>query len=153
MSDYATLADLLLPELIDLNITISSKKKLLEHMAAMLAAHPSHNLKPKEIYHLLLEREKMGNTGIGEGIALPHNRCQGLQDAVLAIVSLDNAIDYDSIDNQPVNIAFGLLVPVDANDQHLTLLSKIATLVREPGRKDALLDLRDGQQLIDSIKG
>lgn len=151
MSDESNLSGVIAPERVSLNTEISSKKKLLEKMAELLASDSSLELKPKEVLHLLLDREKVGNTGIGEGIALPHSRCAHVPKAVLAVVTTHQAVDYDSIDSQPVQLAFGLLVPQEANAQHLTLLSKIAQIMRVPGRLDTIVAMQDAQALLDSI--
>ncbi len=151
MPDESNLSQVLSPEHINLNAPISSKKKLLEEMAGLLASDTSLGLRQKDIFHLLLEREKVGNTGIGEGIALPHSRCANIPKAVLAVISVQEAVDYDSIDKRPVKLAFGLLVPENANEQHLALLSKIARIMRISGRLDEISAIHDPSKLISSI--
>lgn len=153
MSETSPLAELLTPSLISLNCEVSSKKRLLEEMANLLASDPDVTLSAKEVFGLLLEREKMGNTGIGAGVALPHSRCSSVPKAVLAIISVSPGIDYDSIDREPVTLAFGLLVPQEASDQHLSILSQIAKLMRQDGRMEQIMNATNSAQLIDLIAG
>lgn len=151
MPDESKLSVVLSPDRVSLNAPIASKKKLLEEMAGLLASDASLDLKQKDVFHLLLDREKVGNTGIGEGIALPHSRCASIPSAVLAVICVQEAVDYDSIDQQPVKLAFGLLVPEHANEQHLKLLSKIAQIMRVPGRLSEIAAIQDSHGFIASI--
>ena len=120
-------------------------------MASLLASDSDVELHAKEVFGLLLEREKMGNTGIGAGVALPHSRCASVPKAVLGIISVNSGIDYDAIDNEPVKIAFGLLVPQEANDQHLSILSQIAKIMRQDGRMQQILEIETPAQLIETF--
>ena len=142
------------PALISVQSDISSAKKLLQQMAHLLAkplpAQTDENIE-KNVYHCLLEREKIGNTGIGNGIALPHCRCADTEKAIIAIITLTRAIDFDSADGQAVDIAFGLLVPEDASQHHLNLLADIARLLSSQGVKDQLVCAGSVDQIIDLI--
>jgi len=139
-------------QLISVQSNISSRKKLLEHMAHLLTIPLEEDTKEKEIYHCLLEREKLGNTGIGNGVALPHSRSDHASTAVVAIISLENAIDYDSIDRKPVDIAFGLLVPQEATQEHLNLLADIARIMSNDSNKKALSSAKSADEIISLIK-
>ncbi|MCW8908198.1 MAG: PTS sugar transporter subunit IIA, partial [Sedimenticola sp.] len=97
----------------------------------------------------LLERERLGSTGLGNGIALPHARMAGVGEARGAFVQLQSKADFDAIDRQPVDLVFGLLVPEQATEEHLQLLARLATLfsddsfcerLRKAGNPQALLD-------------
>jgi len=125
-------------DLISVQSGITSRKKLLQEMARMLSL-PLHDAREKDIYHCLLEREKLGNTGIGNGVALPHSRYEQSDNAIIAIITIKEAIDYDSIDRQPVDVAFGLLVPTNATSEHLNLLAAIAKLMSDQSKKNELL--------------
>jgi len=139
-------------ELISVQSEIASRKKLLEEMARLLTIPLDKTTKEKDIYHYLLEREKLGNTGIGNGVALPHSRAQEAQTAVIAIITLKEAIDYDSLDRQPVDVAFGLLVPQEANQEHLNLLAEIASLMSDDNNKKALSSASSAEQIIQLIE-
>ncbi len=138
-------------DLILVNIDISSTKKLLEQMARLLTTALDDEAREKDIYHQLLEREKLGNTGIGNGVALPHSRCEQTNKAVVAIISLNNAVDYDSIDKQHVDLAFGLLVPKEATQEHLNLLADIAKLMSDPAKKAELSKAQSPKNVIELI--
>lgn len=139
-------------DLISIKADISSRKKLLEEMAHLLTIPLDEETKEKDIYHCLLEREKLGNTGIGNGVALPHSRSNYAQTAVIAIITLQNPIDYDSIDRQAVDIAFGLLVPEEATQEHLNLLADIARIMSVEKNKKALSNASTTQEMIKLIK-
>ena len=124
--------------LIQVQSEISSSKRLVESMATLLTSGLGPQAKEKDVYHLLLEREKLGNTGVGNGVAIPHSRCAFTNQAVVAIITLEQAVDYDSLDRQPVDVAFGLLVPQEATQDHLNLLADIARLMSNPKYKAAL---------------
>lgn len=106
----------------------------------------------KDVYHSLLEREKLGNTGIGKGIAIPHSRFEGADTALIAIITLEAAIDYDSLDNQDVNVAFGLLVPQEANETHLAILANIAKLMSIAENRSALSAVTTSSEALSLIE-
>jgi PTS system nitrogen regulatory IIA component len=138
-------------KLIHVNADISSAKKLLEQMARLLTTGLDDDAREKDIYHQLLEREKLGNTGIGNGVALPHSRCDQAATAVVAVISLKNPIDFDSVDKQEVNLAFGLLVPKEASQEHLNLLADIARLMSDPHKKDKLSMAKTSLEIIELV--
>lgn len=139
-------------ELILIQAEVSSAKKLLQEMARLLTIPLDTEIKEKDVYHCLLEREKLGNTGIGNGVALPHSRCSDATNAIVAIISLKEGVDYDSADRQPVDLAFGLLVPEDANQDHLNLLADIARLMSTPENKRKISAVQSGKEMISTIK-
>ncbi len=138
-------------KLISVNAEISSAKKLLEEMARLLTTALDDDVREKDIYHLLLEREKLGNTGIGNGVAVPHSRSDQANTAIVAIISLQQPIDFDSIDKQEVDLAFGLLVPKEASQEHLNLLADIARLVSDPDKKNQLSVAKTPSEVIALI--
>jgi len=146
-------------ELIAIHSDVSSRKKLFEKMANLLTIalkqglneEDQEEIKEKDIYHQLWEREKLGNTGIGNGVALPHSRCAQANRAIIAIITMNQAIDYDSLDRQPVDVAFGLLVPTDATQDHLNLLADIARMMSNSEHKNALRNADSATQVIDMI--
>jgi PTS system nitrogen regulatory IIA component len=112
---------------IALDQNTSSKKRVLEQAAALLAADP---VEPgaEQIFERLLERERLGSTGLAGGVALPHARIPGTNEARGAFLRLAAAVDFDSMDGEPVDLVFALLVPEDATEEHLQLLAKLAEL-------------------------
>lgn len=142
--------DLLSPARIDLDASISSKKRLLEHMASMLAR--GNAIDEQSAFRVLVERERLGSTGVGHGVALPHGRMKDLDDAVLALAVLNQALDYQAPDNEHVRIVVGLLVPEAASDTHLQILARLAELLNEPRLRDRLLQAKDKQAVLSAIK-
>lgn len=148
---HSVLFETLDADLILVNAEISSAKKLLEKMAHLLTTALDDEVRERDIYHQLLEREKLGNTGIGNGVALPHSRCAQANKAVVAIITLNNSVDYDSSDKQEVDVAFGLLVPLEASQEHLNLLADIARLMSDPNKKTKLTNAKSAQDAIELI--
>lgn len=121
------LSDLLEPRSVSVANAAGSKKRVLEEAAALLAAAIAGS-EQESIYERLLERERLGSTGVGHGVALPHARIDGLTRAHGAFVQLAAGVDYDAIDGKPVDLVFALVVPQEATEEHLQLLAKLATL-------------------------
>ena len=113
-----------------------SKKRVLEHAAQLLAQQD--NELGEGIFERLLERERLGSTGLAGGVALPHARMPGIQQTRAAFLKLAHAVDFDSMDDQPVDLVFALLVPEDATDEHLKLLADLARLLHDPALRDKL---------------
>ncbi|MCG8314402.1 MAG: PTS IIA-like nitrogen regulatory protein PtsN [Pseudomonadales bacterium] len=103
----------------------SSKKRVLEN-AAGLIAQQAPEFTANELFDNLISRERLGSTGIGKGIAIPHCRAKHCSSVIGALFKLQEAVDFDAIDNEPVDIMFVLLVPEEATEEHLQLLSQIA---------------------------
>lgn len=120
-------ANFLTLERIDCHNKATSKKRALEEMGRLLATI-APDLTQDKVFDHLLERERLGSTGLGHGVALPHARIKGLTQACGALIQLDGGIDYDAIDGRPVDLIFGLLVPHDATQEHLQLLATLASL-------------------------
>ena len=149
-NQYSELQKYLKKNQIETNIDLGSKKKLLENMARLLCKNidSSHE---KNAYHSLIERERLGSTGIGNGIALPHGRLADIERPIVAIITLKSAIDYDALDKQAVNIAFGLLVPKEATQEHLNILAQISKLLSDIHVKSKLLSSESCDDIIQII--
>ena len=104
---------------------IQSKKRLLEFIAELFAEH-NPQTEATTIFESLIERERLGSTGLGKGIALPHARIDGLENAKAIFVRTQDSIDFDAIDGQPVDLVIALLVPTNASDAHLKILAGLA---------------------------
>ncbi len=105
-----------------------SKKRVLEQIAN-LVARELPDLDGQDIFESLVAREKLGSTGFGNGIAIPHCRLPGCTAPISALLRLDSAVDFDAIDGAPVDLLFVLLVPEAATDEHLELLRQIASML------------------------
>jgi len=128
----------LLPEsnvLIDLDV--SSKKRVFEQVGLVFENNKS--IARSEVFDSLFAREKLGSTGLGQGIAIPHGRIKGLKEAVGAVVRTRQPIPFDAPDGQNVSIIFVLLVPDRATDMHLQILSELAQMFSEKSFREQLL--------------
>ena len=106
-------------------VQCNSKKRILE-IISNIAAKNNDNIDETTVLTSLLNRERMGSTGIGNGIALPHGRLAGLESFIAIIVTSNPAINFDALDNQPVDIFFALLVPEEQTEGHLQTLATVA---------------------------
>mgnify|MGYP001806170311 CR=1 FL=1 len=126
--------DLINEARIGCGLEIASKKRLLETLAELLARdHP--RLQTETVFEHLLERERLGSTGLGHGIALPHARMKDVGEVIGAFVQTVRGVDYDAADGEPVDLAFALLVPEAANEEHLRLLAHLASLFSDPNMR------------------
>ena len=128
----------------------TSKKRLLKDMANLLATD-NKTIHSKEIFHRLTEREKLGSTGIGHGIALPHARAKNIKTPVIAILSLTTNIDFDAIDSKPIQLAVGLLIPENANETHLKLLAELAAFFSDEQLRSKTLASTQANELYSLI--
>ena len=108
--------------------SVSSKKAALEMLSDTLSYQDS-NLSKSKVLDGLLAREKLGSTGLGEGIAIPHCRIQELDNIYIAMLKLEEGVEYEASDDKPVFFLFCLVVPEDSNDEHLELLANLAELL------------------------
>lgn len=119
------LADILTSGRIATGIAVTSKKRALEEIAKLLALG-TDGLAAADIVTSLANREKLGSTGLGHGVAIPHGRVAGITRSIGAFIRLKHPVDYDTHDGQPVDLVFGLLVPQHATGEHLQHLAAIA---------------------------
>ena len=152
MNSTINLVSSLQIERIEVQSEISSSKRILETIASLLTKGLNGEVREKDIYHQLLEREKLGNTGVGDGVAIPHSRCAYADEAIVALITLNEPVDYDSIDRKPVDVVFGLLVPQEATQDHLNLLAEIARLMSNPRHKAALASSKSEDEAMSLIK-
>ncbi len=127
-----------------------SKKKVLETLAGMLAQRSGLDL--QTVFECLLEREKLGSTGLGKGIAVPHCRIADITRPLTCLLRTETGVDYDAPDGAPVSLFFALLVPADANDEHLQLLADLARKLDNPARVKRLLLATDAEQIIAALQ-
>jgi PTS system nitrogen regulatory IIA component len=114
----------------------SSKKQVLQELARK--ASEISGLEEREVFDVLLERERLGTTGVGGGIAIPHGKLAALERLCGVFARADRAIDFDSIDDQPVDLIFLLLAPESGGADHLKALARVSKLLRDPGTCDKL---------------
>ena len=125
------ISELLNPDRVTCGQESSSKKRSLEILSTRLAdALPEFT--EGEIFNSLINRERLGSTGLGKGVALPHGRLQGLKQPLAAFLTLTDGVDFDAIDGKPVDLLFALLVPEASTDEHLQILARLAEMFISP---------------------
>jgi nitrogen PTS system EIIA component len=139
------ISKLLSPSSIVLNLSTSSKKRLFEH--AGLLFENTHSVDRGKVFDSLFARERLGSTGLGSGVAVPHGRIKGLKHAIAAVVQLQTPIAFDSADGLPVSLLIFLLVPENATEEHLEILSEVAELLSDEGIRQTLITSTDALQL------
>jgi len=121
---------LLKPEAVRALSGVTSKKRLMNELGALVET--AYGVSHSEAVEALLERESLGPTGVGHGVALPHARIDGLDQVVGVLVVLDKPIEFEAVDRQPVDLAFALFAPLDAGVEHLKALALVSRTLREP---------------------
>lgn len=122
------ISDLLAPDAVVAALKVQGKKQLLQELAAR-AANLTH-ISERKIFETLTERERLGSTGVGQGIAIPHGKLADVKAIVGVFARLENAIDFDAVDKQPVDLVFMLLAPEGAGADHLKALARVSRLLR-----------------------
>jgi PTS system nitrogen regulatory IIA component len=123
------ITDILAPEAVLVDLKAGSKKQVLQMLARQAASQTG--LHERTIFDTLLERERLGTTGVGEGVAIPHGRIGEIQQIRAMFARLKDPIDFDAVDGRPVDLLFLLLAPAQAGADHLKALSKISRLLRD----------------------
>ena len=132
------------------NVPGGSKKRALEQIANLIGREVPE-LDTQAVYEALIAREKLGSTGFGNGIAIPHCRLKGCETPVSALLHLDAPIDFDAIDGAPVDLLFVLLVPEAATDAHLELLRQIASMLDRKEVRDKLRSASSNEALYQVV--
>lgn len=134
--------------LVDADLT--SKKRVFEQAGLLFENHQS--IARSAVFDSLFAREKLGSTGLGQGIAIPHGRIKGLKQAAGAVIRLANGIPFDAPDGENVRLVFVLLVPEKATDEHLQILSELAQMFCDKPFRQQLLDAETPAQLHQLIQ-
>jgi PTS system nitrogen regulatory IIA component len=139
------LTDILTPQAILPSVKAGSKKQLLQELAAF-AANQS-GLSESDVYEALLQRERLGSTGIGHGIAIPHGKLPKLNQLFGIFARLEKPLDFEALDGEPVDLIFLLLAPEEAGADHLKALSRVARALRDPAIAQKLRKSHDASAL------
>jgi len=139
------IASLLPPDNVVADLDASSKKRVFEQVGILF--ENQQGIARSTVYDALFAREKLGSTGLGHGIAIPHGRIKGLKTPVGAFVRLQTAVQFDAPDGKPVGLIFVLLVPEAANEHHLQLLSELAQMFSDKDFRDRLATAADAAAL------
>lgn len=132
------ISDLLSPDRIVCGLALSSKKRALEVLSQLLSEASGVSLGEADIFDGLLARERLGSTGLGYGVAIPHGRFKDIGQALGVFVRLENGIDFDAIDGEPVDLMFALMVPEESTEEHLQLLASLAEMFSNPGIRERM---------------
>ncbi|PKH58992.1 MULTISPECIES: PTS sugar transporter subunit IIA [unclassified Halomonas] len=145
-----TLETILPPERVLFDVPGGSKKRVLEFYSTFIAQNiPS--LDSQEVFSRLIGRERLGSTGIGNGVAIPHARSPHCNAPIAGFLKLAEAIDFDAIDGDPVDLVFVLLVPEEADDTHLSLLGQVATIMNDADTRQQLRKATSQRELLELI--
>ena len=139
------LTDFLVPEGVLPQLRATSKKQVLRELSDQ--AGSILKLESRSIFEVLLQRERLGSTGIGKGIAIPHGKFSSLPHLAGLFARLEKPVDFEALDHEPVDLVFLLLAPENAGADHLKALAKIARILRDPGTVQALRQTRDPEAL------
>lgn len=145
--------DLLIkPESVLCNARARSKKHCLEILSELLA-QPNPEIPNEEIFAKLVERERLGCTGLNKGTAFPHCRIEGLQQSCGALMKLSSAVDFDSPDGESVDLVIGLLVPSDLNEGHYSDIKLITNVLEDERMREALRAANTSNDLYQTLIG
>jgi nitrogen PTS system EIIA component len=144
------IAALIHPNCILLDIDVVSKKRLFEQ--ASLIFENEHGVERSKVFDSLFSRERLGSTGLGEQVAVPHGRIKGLKRPLLAVLRTKEGVPFEAPDNQAVRLLFVLLVPESANEEHLEILSAVAELLSDRALRQHLMTTVDPAELLSSLQ-
>ena len=139
------ISDLLKPSAVIASLKVQGKKHLLQELSAR-AAQVTH-LPERKIFETLTERERLGTTGVGQGIAIPHGRLADIDQIAGVFARLETPIDYDAVDDQPVDLVFMLLAPEGAGADHLKALARVSRLLRNQSATEKLRAAKSAEAL------
>jgi PTS system nitrogen regulatory IIA component len=137
--------DFLTPEAVAPSLRATNKKHALQELSAQAARLTG--IEQREIFNALWQRERLGSTGIGDGVAIPHGKFASVRRLFGLVARLEKPIDFDALDGQPVDLLFLLLAPETAGADHLKALARIARMLRDPGILERIRGTRDADVL------
>jgi PTS system nitrogen regulatory IIA component len=146
------ISDLLSAERIRCDVQSSSKKRLLELISEELARN-SDEFSKREIFESLCARERLGSTGLGKGVAIPHGRVKGSRHVQASFIRLRKPLPFDAADGEPVDLLFCLAVPEDCGEDHLKLLAQVAELFSDPQLLRELREAESPGRLLQLLSG
>jgi PTS system nitrogen regulatory IIA component len=144
------LEEIIKPDSVLCNAQARSKKHCLEILSELLA-RPIPHLASEDIFERLIERERLGCTGLDQGVAFPHCRVAGLDTNVAALIKLSEPVDFDSTDGELVDIVFGMMVPAEVNESHHSNIRSIAELLGNPELRRKMRAATSSSELYDSL--
>ncbi len=124
----------------------NDKKGILEELAEVICAH-ENSVKKEEMVNVLLERERLGTTGIGDGVAIPHGKIASLRYPAISFGRSRDGLDFDSIDGRPTHLFFLLVAPENSSDLHLQILARIAKILKSSTFRKRLMEARSKEDI------
>lgn len=143
------IADILSPECVISDLKATTKKDILAELATPVAAE--YKLDLEEVVTVLLSREKLGSTGIGEGVAIPHGKIGGIKNTAAVIGKSLQGLKFDAIDGKPCHIFFLLVAPSNSASQHLKALARASMLLKDPDLRQRLISAKSSQEMYQII--
>jgi len=144
------LSEIFKPQLIISNLKAHDKKAVLEELSQVITEQ-NPSLNKRSLLQVLLERERLGSTGIGDGIALPHGKLAELSNLLISFGRSIDGLDFDSIDEQPAYLFFLLLAPVNSAGMHLTALAKISRMLKDANFRQRLMGAKSRKEIYKVI--
>ena len=144
------LEQIIKPDSVLCNAQARSKKHCLEILSELLV-RPVPEISSEDIFERLVERERLGCTGLDQGVAFPHCRVEGLDSTIAALIRLSEPVDFDSPDGELVDLVFGLMVPEKINESHQANIRSIADLLRDQTLRQKMRDATSSNELYDSL--
>jgi nitrogen PTS system EIIA component len=145
------LVDILAPQAVSVDLKAQNKKAALEELCHVLSASGKLS-DPAKMVEVLMERESLGSTGIGQGVAIPHGKTAAVGEQVAALGISRRGLDFEALDGEPVYIVFLLIAPADAAGNHLKALAKISRLLKDKFFRQALRDAKSADDVLKIIR-
>jgi PTS system nitrogen regulatory IIA component len=140
------------PERVVRESKVTSKKRALEVVSGLIAGAQA-NLLETEIFDCLLARERLGSTGIGHGVAIPHGRLKSLTHPVAAFAVLEKGVDFDAMDGEPVDLVCALVVPLESTEEHLQILASLAALFSDGRLRESMRQAGSAEEIYTLLTG
>lgn len=146
------IADVLTPALTVCQLSGTSKKRVLENISQLIGLQLGGGQDQSEtVFNNFLARERLGSTGIGTGVAVPHCRTSGVKKIHGCLAKLETPVDFDALDDLPVDLVFALVVPEEKNEEHLSTLAGIAHIMQTDSYREILRNCNSNQELFDTV--
>lgn len=146
------IAEFISPERVIRQSKVTSKKRALEEVSGLIAA-AQVDLVETEIFDCLLARERLGSTGIGHGVAIPHGRLKSVTHPIGAFATLEKGVDFDAMDGAPVDLVCALVVPIESTEEHLQILAALAALFSDERLRENMRRAASAEELYALLTG
>jgi len=140
------LANLITADRVACDVDTASKKRALEHISHLISVN-SPELNPNDVFESLVARERLGSTGLGKGIAIPHGRLKSGNKTIAAFIQLSKGVDFDAPDGEPVDLLCALLVPPECSDEHLEVLALLSEMFSTPELRNNLRNTHNPEEI------